>query len=94
MFNRKKFLSDIEDLDDLKKVWRNNGMYFGYPICCISEFLECNEFSEDQLKVRKYGFVPCISCTKRILNGLTTIEDLIQNRVCKTNYPIHNKDSI
>lgn len=80
------------------------GKYFGYPDCCISEFLDrYNRIMNEGAKPLEYwlkfnqtqvdrlglliGFVPCESCCGKILNGETTIEGLLSNRVCETPYP-------
>jgi hypothetical protein len=78
------------------------GLYFGYPECCITYFTNhiyngrkpiiCKKpISRIQSRVSKHkGFIPCPYCSWKIISKQTTIENLIKNRICNTNYPVHN----
>jgi len=63
---------------------RNNGEYFGYPKCCIDHFILGNYKLKEQIllleKIDSKGFLPCPSCSLKILNNEISIESLIQNR--------------
>lgn len=69
------------------------GVFFGYPNCCIQATLvryESGDYriSADQEKVHNgHGFVPCPHCTRQILEGKTTLEGLIKNRVSSLPFP-------
>jgi hypothetical protein len=63
---------------------RNNGEYFGYPKCCIDHFILGKYKSEEQIlllkKIDTKGFLPCPSCSLKILYNEITIDFLIKNR--------------
>lgn len=76
--------------NDHKLKLRSKGEYFGYPICCINNFVLGLELSNGQKEILKYyncrGFIPCSSCCIKILNKEITLESLIINR--KHNIPL------
>lgn len=82
--------------------WIIQGKFYGYPDCCIVAFVhrtcdikagEIKDITESQRAVLDgNGFVPCDKCAKKLLKEGKTIDTLIQNRVCGTNYP-HSTDS-
>jgi len=70
---------------------RKYGKIFGYPECCIEEFIsdmEINRLSNDDSDVRNeeqieiarstWGFVPCKMHTQMIMEGKTTPEHLVR----------------
>lgn len=66
------------------------GEYFGYPKCCIESF--CDESKERTAYQKavanlKYGFVPCDDCARKVVEGRVEVQDLIQNRICNTEFP-------
>ena len=67
---------------------RDYGRAFGYPDCCIEEFIQDLKIMDesgvdvrnnDQIDIarRTMGFVPCKNHTEMIINGHTTPEDLV-----------------
>lgn len=74
------------------------GQYFGYPQCCIDAFAkqmsERKGWKDREPEVLKvigpynHGFVPCVDCARKILQGQATFESLIANRECSTPFPI------
>ena len=67
---------------------REHGRIFGYPECCIEEFIKDSEImhstgkdvrNKTQIRIakEKYGFVPCKKHAKMIKKGLVTAEDLV-----------------
>lgn len=70
------------------------GVYFGYPDCCIEEFVA---FQDDlgrkqsiqmDPKVHQHtGFIPCVKHCRQIKTGRLELEDLITNRVCRSRFP-------
>lgn len=83
---------NLYDIDRLKEVWSANGRYYGYPNCCIQEFIkryiEQYEHTEEQVSVANgTGFVPCIECTKKITDGEINLEGLIKNRKHFNEFP-------
>lgn len=85
--NDDSFTMSYEDYMDKRKL----GKYFGYPNCCINEFMECYEKgipTSDFCKEASYeGFVPCREHSKQIKNRAVNINDLIRNRICKKAFP-------
>jgi hypothetical protein len=76
--------------------WKENGKYFGYPQCCIDEF--CNRDSlelsvEQESVIDNHGFIPCQEHSVMILQGKTTLKDLITNRKCTYEYPMDDYDA-
>lgn len=73
------------------------GIYYGYPKCCIEEFVKYppserttaqNAYSVHQGK----GFIPCAKHAMLILKEEITLESLITNRQCPTAFPIGDYD--
>lgn len=76
--------------DDPDKI-REYGKAFGYPDCCIEEFIkdinilhstDVDVRNEDQKDIARntYGFVPCKMHTEMIINKAVTPEDLVRDR--------------
>ena len=45
----------------------NNGYYYGFPFCCIEDFVDRTSKSFFIYRIRKFdglGFVPCKECNK------------------------------
>jgi hypothetical protein len=62
-------------------LWEN-GQYYGYPQCCIDNFIEIyreiKRRTNEQDRVHLFsGFVPCHKHALEILCGHTTLEALI-----------------
>lgn len=78
----------------MEERWTSWGIYFGYPQCCIANFVVLDDIknrSDEQKQVHKgTGFIPCHSCTKKIVEGEVTLEGLIKNRICPTEFPNEN----
>lgn len=73
------------------------GEYFGYPKCCIDSF--CDESKErtayqKAVKSLGYGFVPCEDCARLVVEGRVEVQDLIQNRICISEFPHAEKIEI
>ena len=63
------------------------GKFYGYPDCCIINFINKIR-TKEQIKASRYtGFMPCVKHAKEILAKKIKLEDLIQNRVCKKEFP-------
>ena len=60
--------------------FREQGAYYGYPSCCVDEFIERHAnlvpHTEVQWAAAKRGFVPCVRHAEQILKG-GRIEDII-----------------
>ncbi len=72
------------------------GIYYGYPECCIKNFVRnilCKgkyasaikkSPSRIQRRISNHcGFIPCSYCCWKILTKQIKIEDLIKNRICE-----------
>ena len=64
------------------KPFYNTGNYYGYPKCCIDNFvhnfpLHFKQRPEEQQKTAKNGFIPCSNHANQILAGKIKIEDVI-----------------
>jgi len=57
------------------------GLQYGYPLCCILEFMETvGKYSEKKYKASKgKGFLPCFKHVEEIEKGVIHIEDLIKD---------------
>jgi hypothetical protein len=65
------------------------GLIFGYPVCCIDEFIQDTVHmrktgkdnrtaTQKKIGLEKHGFVPCKKHAKMIKKGLITAEDLVE----------------
>ena len=76
-----------EKIDSQKKL----GKYYGYPQCCIDQFVKETEKGIMSGKLRNIpsnytGFIPCDNHIEQIIRGVVKIEDLIQNRECNNKF--------
>lgn len=72
--------------------WIALGFYYGYPHCCIFDFITRlntgDPYTSDQGAVCSgLGFIPCQECSSKIINAETTLKGLIKDRICKTSFP-------
>jgi hypothetical protein len=70
------------------------GRYFGYPKCCINEFVEMvlAERRPKRLQIKiceSTGFIPCRYCSWQILTKKVKLDDLVENRQCKKPFRKH-----
>ena len=73
------------------------GTYYGYPDCCIQEFItnsntmatrQKTKQKEVKRRVSKHsGFMPCYYHSCKILKNELKLEDLIRNRICDKPFP-------
>jgi hypothetical protein len=59
-----------------------NGLYYGYPQCCIDNFIETYQKIKPRTDAQEQvhlctGFIPCHQHALKILAGKTTLEDII-----------------
>lgn len=73
----------------LVEAWISNGIYFGYPTCCIAEFItEVNSGAYKKRNRRKFngtGYVPCKACNRQ--PKAVILMEIEQSRICKTPFP-------
>ena len=74
----------------------NFGQFYGYPICCIEEFIEQKHMVRDQSQLLKdlenagiynSGFVPCEYHLRMLIAGTVSIQQLIRDRICDIPFP-------
>lgn len=77
-------------VDFKSKQYAEQGLYYGYPICCIIDFInrEYTLTPEQQYFANTgNGFIPCLNCSIKLLKNKVTIESLLSNRLCKQPFP-------
>lgn len=76
------------------KYYFDQGLYYGYPVCCIVDFITNMEkraasayqspncYTEPQLQIADMhtGFVPCPTCAKNVVDGKIKLQELLVNR--------------
>jgi hypothetical protein len=85
-----ELIEEIKNLPSTAMHWRERGNYYGYPSCCVNAFVRRPydaQFTDDEVNYSKGGFLPCKKHLKMIKQGKVQIEDLIQDRQCKTGFP-------
>lgn len=69
------------DDDERKQQMIKKGLYYGYPLCCIRQFLESRDDFDVRERASMYtGFIPCTQHALAIVAKTITLESLIQNR--------------
>jgi hypothetical protein len=76
------------------KLYKQIGIYLGYPICCINSFIKRgyklptkNQINASILNNKRTGFIPCSNHAKQINKGNISITDLINNRKHPYQFP-------
>lgn len=73
-------------------IWVINGIYYGFPQCCINEFVY-NCLKNIQIKKRKFhgtGYVPCSKCNKKSKKEI--LKHITAHRKCNTAFPKDDSD--
>ena len=70
------------------------GNYFGYPKCCINQFVKMVLAEKTPTRLQKNigektGFIPCSYCSWKILTKKVMLDELVQNRRCKIPFRKH-----
>lgn len=70
------------------------GKHYGFPECCINDFIkrylaggDASTITKLQDKHCAHGFIPCQKCAKKIERGETTLAGLITDRKHETPFP-------
>jgi len=66
---------------------REAGLYFGYPTCCVDDFIRVYEEGTALPHAGTGGFVPCPKCQEKAGKDPKGVAGLITNRVCARPYP-------
>lgn len=86
-----ELFDQIKEPHPKASVWIHNGLFFGYPHCCIISICEIDEretreYAQSNLSNRT-GFIPCLSCCDKIINSGVTLESLIKDRINTAPFP-------
>lgn len=66
---------------DILPTWAYKGWYYGYPDCCVGEFIANAVKGISETKPRKFhgtGYVPCTKCNKKTEKQL--LKKIAKNR--------------
>lgn len=85
-----------------KNQYRTFGKLFGYPDCCIEEFISCvaDKNKDPFLRTKRIprrmsnhtGFIPCSYCAWKILTKQCELKDLIKDRTFYKPFPQSEDD--
>lgn len=92
-----------DQVKDNIEYWTMMGKYFGYPDCCIKDFIDRSlkvlqakvledipPHTKQQMDVSfGTGFVPCDACANKVTRE--TLSTLIVDRSCKYPFPFDNQ---
>lgn len=82
------------------RTWSEYGKHYGFPKCCINEFVLRNKHNDDNpsdyIDIKRIprricensGLVPCSYCSWKVLTKQCKLEDLIVDRECKHPFPM------
>ena len=90
--DRKLLLGNKTYIDWTERL-KSNGKYYGYPECCIGEFIDKCRYKKNltvsqDIVNKGYGFIPCPQCADRVRNGEISLEGLINtSRQCPCKFP-------
>jgi hypothetical protein len=75
------------------KIMYKNGSYYGYPKCCINDFVirihnEGYREPIQELAGRYTGFTPCVKCSEKIVSKNLSPGDILKNRKCNHTFPL------
>ena len=72
--------------------WEIIGKQYGYPQCCIDEFLQLKHLGDGPRKLCGTGYIPCVECNKKTEQEL--IDVINANRTHPTPFPIETSDVV
>ena len=100
--NKKKHVIDEEECYYIMTYHFLLGLFYGYPVCCILNYIKCINFKEKNLKLHKIcvqasndtDFIPCYQHSKEIINNEIKLSDVIikNNRKNKSEFPIEDEE--
>jgi len=84
-------MNTYEDYKHKNKI----GEYYGYPKCCIDNFManiltgkmRKPEYKDNIKAANGTGFIPCNKHSEQILKRDINLEDIIHNRSCELPFP-------
>lgn len=73
------------------------GVFYGFPICCISDFVQMKQFAvfekHPDLPSNGTGYVPCMECATKVMqNWDGMIKKISQQRICSVPFPGDHND--
>lgn len=89
----------VSELPELALSWIQQGAKYGYPICCVANFVEVgrefptrqHDFEASHPHLRAQGFVPCPACQQRPVNDI--IKEINRERTHPEPFPaFHEAD--
>jgi hypothetical protein len=89
-------LKELIKLRRMYKIAYDYGIYYGYPMCCINDFIirlhnkQCHEPIQE-LASMYTGFVPCMKCSEKISKKKIDPKDILKNRKCKHTFPLDDE---
>jgi|688.fasta_scaffold769583_2 hypothetical protein len=72
--------------EKMRETWTKHGKTFGYPECCIKDFITRNKvcFNSPSRVQTRVGdgtrFIPCSYCSWKVMSRQCKLEDLIKDR--------------
>lgn len=72
--------------EEVKLTWTDFGRYFGFPECCIEDFLSRDSAPKESRKLRGTGYTPCLKCNEKSEEEL--IDIINSNRQARTEFPV------
>lgn len=92
MYIKKEELSVLKDLFIKEPQWVTYGLFFGFPICCIKDFIETPFDKRKYYKKGKHtgtGYIPCSKCIAPINENWSLFQKNIKKRrISPTPFPI------
>lgn len=81
-----------KDYEELQSFLKGNGIKFGYPSCCISEFLINSSkdvtfhLAKPRRKLDGTGYIPCHDCNEKYTEA-ELIATIMKNRTFSLPFP-------
>lgn len=83
--------------EDLDQYFRDMGAYFGYPSCCVQEFVDFvkhldsgKHIDRGLRKLTGTGYVPCVKCNEKSEQDL--LSEIAKNRAHPEPFPLDLQD--
>ena len=82
------FKINFDEVNESDLNWIIAGIYFGFPECCIQQFLNFDPYSNFGHYFDGTGFVPCDRCKKQNHNFI--LKNINHYRFCSKTFPEGN----
>lgn len=77
--------------DKYKQVWKVIGKQYGYPECCIEEFVKLEHIGEVR-KLHGTGYIPCKKCNEKSEKELINTINAARNHCLP--FPKENREEV